>query len=366
MELTAAVPVAVRNLSHRQSKLLAGILALLLTFVVGWLDYVSGPGVSMSAYYLLPIALAGWYVGLRFAIAAAVLGIGCWIAANVFNGDPTFSKVPIVVWNGTVQLVSDLIVLFAVTRLRELQTSLERRVAERAAALTREISERERVQEDLLRVSEREQRRIGQDLHDGLCQHLAATALTCQLLREELTEQGSPGAARAQHIVDLIENSIRLSRQSARGLDPVAMDAEGLMLALEEVAATTTALFRVHCRFECESPVLIHDAEVAEHLFRIAQEAVRNAVAHSRARIVSIRLETTEQGLELRIEDDGSGVDERARTSPGMGLRIMPQRARLIGARFAVSARPGGGTVVTCVLPQTAETEGRQREFARA
>jgi signal transduction histidine kinase len=262
--------------------------------------------------------------------------------------------------------VSDLIVLFVVTRLRELQASLERRVSERAAALTREISERERVQEELLRVGEREQRRIGQDLHDGLCQHLAATALNCQLLHEELAEQGVPGAGRAQHIVDLIENSIRLSRQSARGLDPVAMDAEGLMLALEEVATTTTELFRVRCRFECESPVLIHDAEVAENLFRIAQEAVRNAAAHSRATSIAILLETTENGLELRVEVNGCGLGRAAAESGGMGLRIMPQRARLIGARFSVSARPGGGTTVICVLPQQTESEGEQREHARA
>ena len=366
MKLAAAIPVTDLNLSDRQSKLLAGILTVLLTFVVGWLDYFSGPGVSMSAYYLLPVALAAWYVGLRFALVAVVLGIGCWIAANVYNHDPTFTRVPVVAWNATVQIVSDLIVLFAVTRLRELRASLERRVAERAAALTREISERERVQEELLRVSEREQRRIGRDLHDGLCQHLAATALNCQLLREDLAEQGVADAGRAQQIVDLIQNSIRLSRQSARGLDPVAMDAEGLMLALEEVAATTTELFRVRCSFECESPVLIHDSEIAEHLFRIAQEAVRNAVAHSRASFIAIRLETTEQGLELRIEDDGCGLGQGAEGSAGMGLRIMPQRARLIGADFAVSARPGGGTTVTCVLPQQAETERRQLEPARA
>ena len=124
MTLTAAVPGMVRSLSDRQSKLLAGTLAVLLTFVVGWLDYVSGPGVSMSAYYLLPIALAAWFVDFPFALAAALLGITCWIVANIYNGDPTFTKTPIVVWNGTVQLVSDLIVLFAVTRLRELRANL--------------------------------------------------------------------------------------------------------------------------------------------------------------------------------------------------------------------------------------------------
>jgi signal transduction histidine kinase len=353
-------------LSDKQSKLFVGTLTVLLTLLVGWLDYVSGPGISMAAYYLLPITLAAWYVGMPFALAATMLGIGCWLAANVYDGDPNFTKVPVVAWNTTVQLISGLIVLFVVTRLRELQSNLERRVSERAAALTREISERERVQEELLRVSEREQRRIGQDLHDGLCQHLAATALNCQLLREELAEQGVAGAWRAQQIVDLLENSIRLSRQSARGLDPVAMDAEGLMLALEEVAVTTTELFRVRCSFECDSPVLIHDSEVAEHLFRIAQEAVRNAAVHSRAASIAIRLETMEQGLELRIEDNGCGLGPSAGISSGMGLRMMPQRARLIGASFAVRARPEGGTSVICVLPQRTETQRRQLEPAGA
>src|SRR5436309_1915859 len=91
MKLAPAIPVTNPNLSDRQSKLVAGIVTALLTFVVGWLDYFSGPGVSMSAYYLLPVALAAWYVGLRFALVAVVLGIGCWIVANVYNHDPTFT-----------------------------------------------------------------------------------------------------------------------------------------------------------------------------------------------------------------------------------------------------------------------------------
>lgn len=346
-------------LSARQTRTVVAVSSVLLTFLVGYLDYKSGPDVSMSAYYLLPLALAAWYVGPRFAIAIMVLGIGVWIPANLFNGDPDLGPPSALAWNATVQLISDIIVVFTITRLHLLQTGLERRVRDRAAQLTREISERERAQEEVLRVSEREQRRIGRDLHDGLCQHLAATALSGQLLREELAEEGSPSTARAQKIVELIEESIRLSRQSARGLDPVAVDAEGLMSALEEMAATTTQLFRVPCSFECESPVLIHDAPVAEHLFRIAQEAVRNAVAHSRASRIAITLESTEKGLELRVEDDGIGLGHGASEAPGMGLRIMPQRARLIGASFAVEPRPGGGTVIGCVLPHAPQFERR-------
>jgi signal transduction histidine kinase len=352
------------ELSPSQSKSVIAVLAVLLTFLVGYLDFATGPGISMSAYYLLPLALAAWYVGPRFAVAIMVLGIAVWIPANVYNGDPDLGPPAVIAWNATVQLVSDVIVVFTVTKLRALQAGLESRVRDRAAALTREISERERAQEELLEVSEREQRRIGRDLHDGVCQHLAATALSCQLLREELAEQGSPGAARAQKIVELIEESIRLSRQSARGLDPMVMDAEGLMVALEEMAASTTQLFRIRCTFECDSPVLIHNPGVADHLFRIAQEAVRNAVAHARASHIAIRLESDEKGLELRIEDDGVGLrlnEFRA----GMGLRIMPQRARLIGASFRAGPRPEGGTAVVCLLPHAAEVPRRIHEPAR-
>jgi len=340
---------------------------VLLTLIVGYIDYVTGPGISMSAYYLLPLALAAWYVGWRFSTAIVVLGVVVWIAANISNGDPNFHNFPVLAWNATVQVVSDAIVVFVVTRLRELNVSLEARVRERAAAVTKEVVERERVQEDLLNVSEREQRRIGRDLHDGLCQHLAATALTCQLLREELAEQGSASAARAQKVVELIEKSIRLSRQSARGLDPVAMDAEGLMSALEEMAATTTDLFRVRCTFECESPVLVHDSAMTEHLFRIAQEAVRNAVTHSHASHIAVTLETTENGLELRVEDDGMGFEPGKNTKDtkkGMGLRTMPLRAKLIGATFRATSSPGAGTIITCVLPVAKQPTRRQLEHA--
>lgn len=345
-------------------KAVVAVAAVLLTFLVAYVDYSTGPGISMSAYYILPVALAAWYLGPRFAVAIMALSIAVWIPANVFNGDPDLGPPVVIAWNATVQLFSEVIVVFVVAKLHTLQSGLEIRVHERASALTREIVERERAQEELLRVSEREQRRIGRDLHDGLCQHLAATALSCQVLREELAEQGSLGVARAQKIVELIEESIRLSRQSARGLDPMVTDAEGLMVALEEMATTTTQLFRIPCRFECESPVLIHNPGVADHLFRIAQEAVRNAVAHAHARYIAIRLESDEKGLELTIEDDGVGLG-RNNSGLGMGLRIMPQRARLIGASFSASSRPGGGTAIVCVLPHAAEPLRTVREPAR-
>src|SRR6202043_497243 len=110
-----------------------------------------------------------------------------------------------------------------------------------------------------------------------------------------------------------------------------------LMLALDEFAATTSKLFNVDCRFECDSPVLIHDTFAAQQMYRIGQEAVRNAVKHGRVHDILIQLNTLDDGLELRIEDDGVGLPDSFAASQGMGLRIMPHRARVIGATFDVA-----------------------------
>jgi signal transduction histidine kinase len=144
------------------------------------------------------------------------------------------------------------------------------------------MAERQRLEEEILQVSEREQRRIGHDLHDGLCQHLTATALAGQVLRERLDSKFLPEASDARKVVELVEDGIDLARNLARGLYPVEMDAEGLMAAFHELASNITKGSKVLCVFEYDSPVLIHDDAVASHLYRIAQEAVRNALSHAK------------------------------------------------------------------------------------
>ena len=331
-------------------------LSLLLTVSIGVFDYVTGTQISLSAFYLIPVSIAAWFVGLEFGLFVAGACVVVWVGGNVVHGDDSFNTPFLVLWNGSVQLASYVVVVFAVNRIHNLQRELEGRVAERAAALTQEIAERERLQRQLLVISEREQRRIGQDLHDGLCQHLAGSALAGQVLHEKLAKKGMGEASDAQRIVELIEEGVLLSRRSAKGLHPIELDAAGLMLALEEFAATTARLFNIACRFECDSPVLVYDAVAAEHMFRIVQEAVRNAINHGRAGNIVIKLETLDDGQELRIEDDGAGMPSLP-SREGLGLRIMAHRAQMIGGHVRVGSRDGGGTVVCCSLPASVETE---------
>jgi signal transduction histidine kinase len=228
---------------------------------------------------------------------------------------------------------------------------LEARVRQRTQALREEIAGRQRLEQELLDVSEREQRRIGHDLHDSLCQHLTGAALAGQVLEEKLAVRGLAEATDANRVVELVEEGIVLSRKLARGLDPVEMHADGLMQALEELAAVTTDLFKIKCIFECDSPVLIHDPAVSGHLYRIAQEAVSNAIKHGKARTVTIQLEVLEEGTALRVKDDGAGLPEPTPPSTGMGLRIMAHRAAMVGAAFSARRAETSGTIVSCVLP---------------
>jgi signal transduction histidine kinase len=342
----------------QRSKLELGAAIVGVTLFIGYLDYITGPGVAMSAFYLLPLTLAAWQIGLRFALLIAVMSVTVWFSGNIVNGDAGFTHPAITVWNCFVKLTEFVVMAIAVDRIRDVQRGLEARVRDRTEAL-------ERSQNAVLQTSEREQRRIGQDLHDGLCQHLAGTAFICQALHEELAEKNIPEANNAHQVVELLKEGILLARQTAKGLDPVEIGAEGLMAALEEFATTTSQLFEVSCTFECEYPVFIRDGAVAGNLFRIAQEAVRNAVAHGKAKNIVIALTGGEDGVELLVEDDGIGIANTVKSNRGMGMTIMPRRAASIGASFEAHSRRQGGTVVRSFLPTERLVGDRQLEPAR-
>jgi signal transduction histidine kinase len=312
-------------------------------FLVGFLDFMSGNEISWSVVYALPIAVATWYGGPAWAYALAVLSVALWIAGESATGI-RYSSWLVPVWNSTIRLAFYYAFIGMLFYIRSLTGDLERRVLARTADL-------ERLERELLEVGERERRRIGADLHDGLGQHLTGTSLAAQVLRKQLLKRGHSEAQQAGEIVTLIEEGITLSHKLAKGLQPVEMHAGGLMQALQDFAASANDLFKIACQFRCDAPILISDVTAAEHLYRIAQEATNNAVKHGHAANIVLSLEADDEGVLLQIKDDGVGFVYPVPANIGLGLRIMEKRAKLIGARFGVESRPARGTIILCHLP---------------
>lgn len=317
---------------------------------IGAADFVLGFEISLLVFYILPVCLAVASLGGRFGTATAVASVATWligdIAAGAHYADP---RVPC--WNALFALATYLVVVWLLSSLLALAREMEERVRQRTAALVQEITERERLEKIVLEIGERERRSIGHDLHDGLGQHLTGTALTGQLLAEKLEERAAPETADAKKMVSLVKIAIGQTRKMAKGLLLADIDADGLAGALQEFCASATEQFRVKCLFEGESRMPLRESGVASHLYRIAQESVRNSVRHGHASEVKVYLGGTKEKLELSIHDDGVGMPPPEKRGEGLGLRIMAHRAQIIGATFAIETKPGKGTVVLCSLP---------------
>jgi PAS domain S-box-containing protein len=218
--------------------------------------------------------------------------------------------------------------------------------------ILQDITDRKRLEREILEISEREQRRIGQDLHDGLGQHLAGIELMSQVLEQRLatgkSKESAALAVEAGKISRHVRDAIGQTRLLARGLSPVVLESEGLMAALRQLAEDGTQMFRVQCEFDCPAPVLVPDNAVATHLYRIAQEALSNAVKHGKSPRTVIRLGAAGERILLAIADQGIGIPEHLPAHRGMGLRIMQYRAGVIGGSLVVQRNPEGGTTIIC------------------
>ena len=233
-----------------------------------------------------------------------------------------------------------------------------------SSIFSRDITERANLEREILEISEREHRRIAQDLHDGLGQLLVGTAYLGNTLRQELAAKALPEARQMDRLLRVLDEVIRQTRGMARGLHPVKPEPNGLMAALRELTSQTKALFNVGCRFICRQPVLIEDSTTATHLYRIAQEAVTNAIKHGKPGLIQISLTRTPGRIDLAVKDNGVGLPTATRTERGLGLRIMRYRAGAIGGSLAVQDEAGGGTSVVCSVPQTAESRPKNPERA--
>jgi PAS domain S-box-containing protein len=228
--------------------------------------------------------------------------------------------------------------------------------------IARDITERRRLERELLEVSNREQRRIGHDLHDGVCQQLAAIGYLIDILGDQLKEKSAPEFAEAERIGNLINEANAQARGVARGLFPVRLEEHGLVLALEDLASNISNRYKVTCRFVCDKAPGTVDAEAELHLYYIVQEALINAVKHGNATTLVVTLTAEGPRFKLSVQDNGCGFELSGKSRSGMGIRIMRYRARVIGATLDIQSGVNKGTQITCVFsPKPRESSVRTR-----
>lgn len=213
-----------------------------------------------------------------------------------------------------------------------------------------DLTTRKKLEAEILQISTEEQRRIGHDLHDGVGQEVTGLGYLAQSLAEALAQDAPPQAALARKIVDGLRRTNEQLRAVSRGLVPVDVEAGGLAVGLANMAERTCRLTEVECSCSSQEPIPQLDHQRATHLYRIAQEAVNNALKHGRPRHIRIGLEVKDKQLVLEIIDDGVGIADNQKQGEGMGLRIMGHRASLIGAMLSVGPGERGGTSVRCAL----------------
>ena len=226
-----------------------------------------------------------------------------------------------------------------------------------------DITEAKRLEKEVLDIAEQEQARFGQDLHDGLGQHLAGIEFMSQALEQRLTESEHDAALAVRDIKDLIRNAITQTRDLARGLSPVVLQSKGLQAALRDLANSVKMRTGLNCVFESDDKIIVTHEEASIHLYRIAQEAVANAIKHGKATDITISLRNAGRRLELRIVDNGTGFADDFQVGKGMGLRGMNYRAAIIGGSLEIVMREGATTILCSVQLSPLDKQPSQTEL---
>lgn len=335
--------MSLANAFQRQSYNVVVFEMIFLVLLVGGIDYVTGYQVSFFMFYGPPIFFTAWFCDKKTALLVALLSGITWWWADFASGHPYLHN-----WHEAWEVVMRL-GFFIFVAIGSAALRARRDIAEARIAL---LEHSRRLEKEIVTISERERERIGQDLHDGLCQYLAAigcaaASLESDLERAELTDK----AQLAGELRDLLQDAVTQTRNLARGLVPVETNANGLASALEELASSITRLARIDCHFEQAEEVNVTDETTATHLFRIAQEALNNAIKHANARRITVALGADTKAITLEIRDDGVGIDKSAASHRGMGLNILQYRAHCLGGSVRVESLPEGGTLVACSVP---------------
>jgi len=272
-----------------RSPLLVIVIGILTVILVGLVDWVTGAEISLSIFYLVPIAVTTWFAGRVPGLVTALLSAGVWLAADVGNA-VTYSHPAIPYWNGAVRLGIFVLVACQLSSIRRLTGNLEQAVQKKTALLSAEIQARKELEKEVTELTTRQRRDIAYELHDGLCPLLSGIALKARILQDTLVDQDSSGARAAGELVSLLKTANRQARLLARGLDPIAVELHGLISALRKLAADTEELFGVGCSFKTDLQSAPMSPSTALQLYRIAQEAIHNAAAHGGAGCITLEL----------------------------------------------------------------------------
>jgi two-component system, NarL family, sensor histidine kinase FusK len=370
--LLLAARAALRTPTLRQ---LTEALCLVTLLVIVSVKIFGAPELVADRYYVAPLAVFPFLIwaSLRFGQLGASLVtlvfslVAVWGASRGTGPFMAGKSLPdLIQWcaftivgavTGLVLAASVAGQLRAQAELRAYLEKLEHHIAGRTrdlvainADLHKEMAERRSLEIALIRVSEEQRRAIGSELHDGLGQHLTSLSLLCASLRQKLVGRAQPEADAIARIEELIGEAAAMNRSAARGLYPVALEHGGLTAALERLADDVNSLKAMQCQVHAGPDVQVNDPLVALNLYRIAQEAVNNAVKYSQAHLMLIELLRVDGEHRLTLRDDGIGLDA-ARADSGLGMYSMRYRASLLGGILQVTDNVPRGTTIAVTYP---------------
>jgi signal transduction histidine kinase len=352
----------------KKSRLFIIALGFVFVLLLGIFDYLTGPWISLSIFYLIPISMVTWFVNRRAGILISMISALTWLIAEL-SWEVNYLNFPIPYWNATVRLGFFLVVVLFMSALRELNEHLEIKVAERTATLEAEITERKRAEEELknsreqLRalaahtqsIREEEGRRIAREVHDNLGQALTVLNMNLFELESQISELVDETRRdlllnRIRSMCNLIDTTVHAVREIATELRPRMLDDLGLEPAIEWQARDFQERTGIQCEFVSDNINL--DQERSTAIFRIFQETLTNVARHAKATRVNIRLKEDTDKIILEVEDNGRGITEQEIYNPrSLGLLGMRERALLFGGEMNIRGGERKGTMVTVCIP---------------
>jgi len=324
-----------------------GFAGLACIPLVGWLDYLTGPALSFALFYIPPVATAAWFSGRRIGLIAAFAGAAAWFVAGIPES-AELSVGLVLCWNAMTRLVIYSLVALLVAAVRQRRDELQTIIEQKNARLELEIAEHALAEREIIEAGAREQRRIAYDLHDDLGQRLVGIAFKAKLLSEQLQSTLPAQAEEASAIARLANDAARQTRVTAHQLDG-ANGAIDLVTALPSLAAAIEENCRVRVTVNTSAFSVAVNAQTAVQVYRIAQEAIRNAIEHGHADKVEIYLVSHPERIVLTVSDNGRGIDLSV-AEQGLGFRTMGSRAHSVGGECEIESHTGGTTLI-CRVP---------------